>query len=626
MNALVEKIRQKEFELRIFISLGIVILVCVLSFVIFKTDPPIYNLIWNQLGFEGNASSIVFTLLALHMLLLSAFRIWAGSLLTPNRVMAFKVQTDKLITKGPYALVRNPIYLVDWLAMCGFLIVLPPIGILLPVLFYIHYTQIIIYEEKSLYRSFSTNYKSYCEKVPRLFPNPQSIKHFIKSKKYFVYTWKGIRHNALYVLFVPGFIVSGITNTIFLALIIGLPGVIDWAIVHTKIGLGKLSSDVKQKVKNKKVFNDILYSQCWEDPQMDRVAFKINSADTVVTITSGGCNALTFLIDNPKKIIALDINPYQNYLLEFKIVVFKYLNYDSLLEILGVRKSSHRIKLYNRIRIFLSKDAKEYWDKNKKKIEKGLIHCGRYEMYMKLLRLSLGMLLNRALFTKFFEIENEKQKLYNDKWNNLRWRLFTKVLLSKKTMSLLFDKDFFKYLESDFSFGKHFAQKVEKALTKLSTKENYFLAYVLLGRFYDEKNLPYYLKPENYHLIKNRLDRIKIVTASCESYFSKLPSDSISKFNFTNIFEWISPEQYESLLRETIRIAQDGAIITYRNLLVPRNHPQSLNNKLYSLNDLAKALQEKDNSFIYNKYVIELVQKDIKKCNILQKKFQAEVS
>ena len=67
--------------------------------------------------------------------------------------------------------------------------------------------------------------------------------------------------------------------------------------------------------KNKKVFQDVLYAQCWEDPQIDREAFNITSDDIVFSITSGGCNVLTFLIDNPKKIIALDLNPYQNYLL-----------------------------------------------------------------------------------------------------------------------------------------------------------------------------------------------------------------------------------------------------------------------------------------------------------------------
>ena len=115
------------------------------------------------------------------------------------------------------------------------------------------------------------------------------------------------------------------------------PGVIDWAIVHTEIGVEKKSK------KKDKVFDGILYAQCWEDPQIDRTAFKINSEDIVFTITSGGCNALTFLLDNPKKIISLDLNPHQNYLLELKIAAMKRLSYDEVLQLFGIRNSRSRV-------------------------------------------------------------------------------------------------------------------------------------------------------------------------------------------------------------------------------------------------------------------------------------------
>ena len=381
-----------------------------------------------------------------------------------------------------------------------------------------------------------------------------------------------------------------------------------------------------KKQSRKKIFNDILYSQCWEDPQMDRNAFQINSDDTVFSITSGGCNVLTFLLDNPRKVIALDLNPYQNYLLEFKIAAFKKLNYNELLEILGIRKSQQRIKLYYNIESLLSNKAREYWNNNFKKINHGIIHCGRYEKYMRLLRVTLGFLISKSLFRRFFEIEykQDRIKLYAERWDNLRWRFFTRVLLSKRTMSLLFDKDFFKYLGESFSFGKHFAYKVEIALTSLAQKENYFLFYVLLGKFYGEKNLPYYLRKENFDLVRNRVDRIEIITSSCEEYFSSLTDSSISKFNFTNIFEWMAPDVYEKLLRETIRVAEDKAIITYRNLLVPREHPASLDKNISSLKNLAETLHKCDKSFIYNNYVIEVVQKDIKKWNTKQYKLQPE--
>jgi len=38
-----------------------------------------------------------------------------------------------------------------------------------------------------------------------------------------------------------------------------------------------------------------------EDPEMDRIAFGTKPGDIVFSITSGGCNALSFLLDDPQK-------------------------------------------------------------------------------------------------------------------------------------------------------------------------------------------------------------------------------------------------------------------------------------------------------------------------------------
>jgi len=74
------------------------------------------------------------------------------------------------------------------------------------------------------------------------------------------------------------------------------------------------------KKNRKPIFEDVLYASCWEDPQIDRAALQIGAGDTVFSITSGGCNALAFLLDDPARVIALDLNPCQSHLLEAAIV------------------------------------------------------------------------------------------------------------------------------------------------------------------------------------------------------------------------------------------------------------------------------------------------------------------
>jgi len=620
MKSLNMKIKKIEFEIRIFISFSIVILICVLSFSVFSEYPANAVVIGKLAGLSEETSlSLGFWMAAFITAVASVLRMWSGSVLTSKRMMAFPVQDDSLLVIGPYLVVRNPIYLADLIAFSGFALCLPFIGVLLPALLYLHYTQLIKYEQVSLEKQFKQQYTGYKMRVPRLIPNHRSLGSVKAVFKEFEINRDGFRHNAVYLLLIPGFIVASFTHELLHAILIGLPSVIDWAVIHTIIGTAKNpnNNDIQKAEQeriqtDKKVFKDILYAQCWEDPRIDREAFHMTPDDVVFSITSGGCNALAFLLDDPQKVIALDLNPQQNFLLGLKIAAFKALSYEELLEFMGVKKSRNRFQLYERIRDLLSAESARYWDGQPKKIQRGIIHSGRYEAYMRLLkRIVIAPLISKKTLIQFFETEDPSERtfLFHEKWENLRWWFLTRVMLSRRLNTLFFDKAFFAYLDKRFSFGNHFAEKAKRAITQLPMKENHFLSYILLGKFYDEDNLPLYLKRENYDIIRSRTDRIEIVTDSCENYFSSLPDSSISKFNFTNIFEWMSDDAYEELLRETVRVAKDKAVLTYRNLLVFREHPSTLNSNIRSLEKMAKSLHEKDLSFIYNNYVVEEIQK-----------------
>lgn len=611
MADLLVRIQRFEFESRIFISFGLVILISALSFSVFA-DLPINSVALGRLlGIPPSSSrALGYLAAALFMAGASFLRIWSGSVLTSRRMMSFEVRTDALLSSGPYEVVRNPIYLADLIAFTGFALCLPPIGLLLPVLLFLHYTQLIGYEEISLRSEFKRDYSSYESRVPRLLPSFGGLRRLGAASKDVTVTRDGIRHNALYLLFIPGFVLAAATGRLIWAVAVGVPAVVDWAIVHTKIGLVK--DGAKPAVKGK-MFKDVLYANCWEDPQLDRAAMGIHEDDVVFSITSGGCNVLTFLLDDPRKVIALDVNPHQGYLLELKMAAFRMLPYGRNLEFFGVRPCSTRLGLYReRLRPCLSGDAVRFWDGHPKSIARGIIHAGRYERYMRLLRKTVvAGFGKRRLIRRMFEADGPaaREELYREKWQGVWWKFLTGVMLSRRLNALLFDKAFFTYLDRDCSFGRHFAAKAERALIRLPMKENYFLSYILLGRFYGESFLPVYLRRENFQAIRDRLDRVEIVTDSCEDYFAGLGDSSISKFNFSNIFEWMSPAAFEDLLRETVRVARDKAVLTYRNLLVFRERPASLGETIRSRADLAKALQATDLSFIYDNYVVEQVEK-----------------
>ena len=60
----------------------------------------------------------------------------------------------------------------------------------------------------------------------------------------------------------------------------------------------------------------LIYNTCWEDPRADRAMLRLDSASEIAMITSAGCNALDYLLDDPAAIHCVDMNPRQNALLD----------------------------------------------------------------------------------------------------------------------------------------------------------------------------------------------------------------------------------------------------------------------------------------------------------------------
>ena len=86
--------------------------------------------------------------------------------------------------------------------------------------------------------------------------------------------------------------------------------------IHTTNNKEKLNTRIFKAVHSR----NLVYNTCWEDPALDRVALNLGPEDRLVVITSAGCNALDYLLAGAGEVNAVDVNPIQNSLLEFKKV------------------------------------------------------------------------------------------------------------------------------------------------------------------------------------------------------------------------------------------------------------------------------------------------------------------
>ena len=93
-------------------------------------------------------------------------RIWASLYIEGNK-------TKKLITDGPFSMVRNPLYFFSLIVLIGFCFALKavflPLGLLLIFIFF--HVPTIANEEKKLLRIHGESFQEYFKKTPRLIPN-----------------------------------------------------------------------------------------------------------------------------------------------------------------------------------------------------------------------------------------------------------------------------------------------------------------------------------------------------------------------------------------------------------------------------------------------------------------------
>ena len=87
-------------------------------------------------------------------------------------------------------------------------------------------------------------------------------------------------------------------------------------------------------------FDAFVYNQIWEDPRVDLQALQLDENSRVLTISSGGCNALNYLLQGPRSVTAVDLNRHHIYLLNLKIAAVNYLpSYEDFFDFSAAEKA-----------------------------------------------------------------------------------------------------------------------------------------------------------------------------------------------------------------------------------------------------------------------------------------------
>lgn len=368
---------------------------------------------------------------------------------------------------------------------------------------------------------------------------------------------------------------------------------------------------LRSTVQHRPVFQKIVYSQCWEDPEIAAEALELGRDDDLLCLTSAGCNVLALSLAEPRSITAIDFSSAQNALLELKIAALRTLSWGDYVAFLGARPCGDRVGLYRRsVRPELRDEARNYWDQCEDQLAKGIIHQGRFQKYLQLFRRAMLPLIHRRStvedFMRLDDLE-EQAAFYRERWDNRRWRALFTVFFGRAVMARLGrDPAFFEYVDRD-NIGAEFLRRAEWALTRTSPRTNHFMQYALLGEYPDLDHGPVYLREANFDKLRATSDKIEIVRSDLEGYLSPLPEGALSALYLSDLFEWVSPEHHKAMLEAIAAKTRPGGRLVYWNLLVPRSRPESLASVIEVHPQLSRELHGRDPAFVYGSFHVESV-------------------
>ena len=357
------------------------------------------------------------------------------------------------------------------------------------------------------------------------------------------------------------------------------------------------------------VFHGIVFNMSWEDPEMDRQAFNLTPADTVVSISSAGCNPLNFLCQSPRKLICIDGNAAQNAILELKLAAIRALNHAAFFDIFAARRPAVITRVYRgRLRPQLSPRAREFWDETLWMAARGLYNFGRMGLFCRILRPFLALLgLQKQHVEAFFELRSlEEQAVWYRQYAAPKlWGPWSRRFVMFRPLLYLcgVHPEQYRLVNGRHDMSEYVKERVEYALTRVPIYDNYFLSQAVTGRFRGNR-VPPYLLAENFDTLRRNLDRVTIVNGWLGPYLDTLPPASINKFNLLDIFDWMTPAMFEATLQSVLRAAAPGATLIYRSGCYALDPPASILQHVERHDALARKLFATDRSTTYGSFYI----------------------
>jgi S-adenosylmethionine-diacylglycerol 3-amino-3-carboxypropyl transferase len=159
----------------------------------------------------------------------------------------------------------------------------------------------------------------------------------------------------------------------------------------------------------------------------------------------------------------------------------------------------------------------------------------------------------------------------------------------------------------DGPVGTAFLRRTAHVLTEIPIATNYFVQWMLGGRFADLEQAHPYLGQAGHAALAKVAGNIEFVHDDLISHLAKRGPGAYSAFNLSNVPEYLGEAEHAKLLASVVAAARPGARVAYWNLLVPRSRPASMADVLDVSPEKSAALLDRDRAFVYGGFQLETV-------------------
>jgi len=333
-----------------------------------------------------------------------------------------------------------------------------------------------------------------------------------------------------------------------------------------------------------RLFHGLVYTQIWEDPEVDLEALQLRPDNHIVAIASGGCNVLSYLVDDPARITAVDLSSAHVALNRLKLMALSRLpNWEIYYRFFGAADDEANVAAYQRlIAPHLDAQSRLYWEgRSLQQLGRRRISIfarnayrhgvlGRFIGVTHALCRAYGVDLNELLSARSLEeqrafFESTLAPLFDKR--AVRWATNNRLSL----YGLGIPPAQYEALAGGSDMRHVLRQRLERLACGFSLDDNYF-AWQAFGRSYAENAsgpLPPYLRREHFDTLRARADRVEVLNRSVTEYLAGCADASRDRYVLLDAQDWMTDAQLNALWAEITRTARPGARVIFRTAAEP---------------------------------------------------------